>query len=213
MKSRIITRGKLFGMILGVIVLSGGIAIFRQSGMGNDPCNAMLFRIAELSRFPISRVIILANVLYFVLELLFGRTYIGIGTFVNWFGCGYAIAFFCSFFGRIFEMPDTFFMQVLWILAGILVMSLGISLYQTANIGISPYDCLALLILNHTRLPYFLCRVITDGCCALICWRLGGLLGVGTLICTFGLGPFIAFFNKYVSVPLIGSRPMPVREQ
>ncbi len=27
--------------------------------------------------------------------------------------------------------------------------------------------------------------------------------GIGMLFCTFGLGPIISFFHKYISVPLI----------
>ena len=189
-------------MIMGVVILSAGISIFRQSGMGNDPCNAMLFRMAEITQLSFSRTLILANVIYFALEFLLGRKYVGIGTFVNWFGCAYIISFFCSVLNRVFQTPDTLGEQILWIVVGVMVISLGISLYQTADLGVAPYDSLALLIFDRTRLPYFLCRILLDGLCAVICWQMGGSLGAGTVICAFGLGTFISFFNKYISIPL-----------
>lgn len=193
----------MLGMVIGIVILSIGISIFKQSGMGNDPGNAMLFRISEITKFPLSNIMILSNLLYFVLEFVWGKKYIGIGTFVNWVGCSYIIAFCCDFFNRIFGTPDTLLEQVLWVLAGILVMSLGVSLYQTAELGIAPYDSLAFLIYDRTNLPYSLCRIGIDSICAVICWQIGGFLGVGTVICVFGIGPFISFFNKYVSQPLI----------
>ena len=52
---------------------------------------------------------------------------------------------------------------------------------------------------DYTPVPYFGCRVFTDALCALLCWLLCGLVGIGTLICAFCLGPFIQFFNGLVS--------------
>ena len=77
--------------------------------------------------------------------------------------------------------------------------SLGISLHQTSDLGVAPYDYLALGLRDHTPLPYFCCRLFTDTLCALLAFLLGGLLGLGTLICAFCLGPLIQFFNIHVS--------------
>lgn len=203
MDSRMITKRKILGMVAGVIILSAGIAIFRQSGMGTDSGNAMLFRIAEITLFPFSTIVLLSNLVYFAVEFFLGRTYIGIGTFVNGIGCGYIVTVCCYFLERIFGTPGTFFMQLLWVLIGTLVMSLGVSLYQTAGLGIAPYDSLAILLCKYTKMPYFLCRISVDGLCGVICWRIGGHLGIGTLICLFALGPFISLFDKYVSRPFM----------
>ena len=50
-----------------------------------------------------------------------------------------------------------------------------------------------------TRIPYFWCRIFTDGLCALVCWLSGGIIGIGTLVTAFGFGPVIAFFNRLVA--------------
>ena len=41
----------------------------------------------------------------------------------------------------------------------------------------------------------------------LLCWLLGGLVGIGTLICAFCLGPFIQFFNGLVSERVLHYKP------
>ena len=87
------------------------------------------------------------------------------------------------------------------------VTALGVSLYQTADLGIAPYDALALEIRDHTPVPYFGCRVFTDAFCALLCWLLGGLVGLGTLFCAFCLGPFIQFFNGLISEKTLHYKP------
>ena len=60
-------------------------------------------------------------------------------------------------------------------------------------------DALALELRAHTPVPYFGCRVFTDAVCALACWMLGGLVGLGTLICAFCLGTVNQYFIGHFS--------------
>ena len=89
----------------------------------------------------------------------------------------------------------------------VLVTALGASLYQTADLGIAPYDYLSLGLRDYTPCPYFGCRIFTDALSALLCWLLGGLVGLGTLICAFCLGPFIQFFDRTFSQKVLQYKP------
>ena len=82
------------------------------------------------------------------------------------------------------------------------VVSLGVSLYQSSELGASPYDSLALILDDRfPKIPYFWCRIAVDGTSTLLAWLLGGVVGWGTLACALGLGPFVHFFNRHVSEP------------
>ena len=50
--------------------------------------------------------------------------------------------------------------------------------------------------------------VFTDALCALVTFLLGGLVGIGTLVCAFGLGPFIQFFNGAFSEKVLRYKPV-----
>ena len=95
-----------------------------------------------------------------------------------------------------FGTADTLPVQLVWVAVGVLVVAFGCSLYQTADLGVAPYDALSLMMADHLPVPYFGCRVFTDALCAVITFVSGGLIGLGTLICAFGLGPFVQFFSK-----------------
>ena len=41
----------------------------------------------------------------------------------------------------------------------------------------------------------------------IIAWLLGGLIGLGTLLCAFALGPFVQFFTKHFSEKLLQYQP------
>ena len=130
-----------------------------------------------------------------------------LGTFVNGIGMGFIITFFyepiAAAFGPAASLPE----QLVWVVLAVLVTALGASLYQTADLGIAPYDYLSLGLRDYTHFQYFGCRVFTDAFCALLCWLLGGLVGLGTLICAFCLGPFIQFFNGLVSERVLQYKP------
>ena len=193
-------RKRIFYMLIGNLIMGLGIAIFRLSLMGNDPFTGMNLSLAELFgiSFPIFQIGI--NLLYFIIEVWLGRHLIGLGTIVNALGLGYFVSFALWILKAVFGQPTAILPRVLLVLIGVLTLSFGLSLYQTADMGVSPYDALSLIMTERiAKLPYFWARVITDACCALVCYLTGGIIGLGTLVTAFGLGPFIHFFTVHFS--------------
>lgn len=200
LKSFKIGKRRTIGLIIGNILLGIGIGLFKLSLLGNDPFSAMVMSVSTLLGLSYSTFLILLNTCVFVLEILFGRKFIGIGTFVNWFLIGYVAEFSIWLTDRYVTVPEAFLWRLPFALVGVIITSLGVSLYQTSDAGISPYDSLALIMDERIPvLPYFWCRMICDGTSALICLLTGGLIGLGTLLCAFGLGPIIHFFNIKLS--------------
>ena len=189
------TTRRIVGMVVGIVIIGLGIALFKQSHLGNDSISALNMRLAELLGISLGVQNVATNILFFTLEFWFGRKYIGLGTFVN--------GPIAAAFGPAASLPE----QLVWVVLAVLVTALGASLYQTADLGIAPYDYLSLGLRDYTHFQYFGCRVFTDAFCALLCWLLGGLVGLGTLICAFCLGPFIQFFNGLVSERVLQYKP------
>ncbi len=129
-------------------------------------------------------------------------------TLVNGLGCGFIITFFYDIIAGWFGPAEQLPIQLLWVVIAVPVTAFGCSLYQTADLGVAPYDSLALALQDHLHKPYFGCRVFTDALCAAITFLLGGLVGIGTLVCAFGLGPFIQFFNGAFSEKVLQYKPV-----
>lgn len=66
-------------MLIGNIILGLGIAIFKLSGLGNDPFSGMVMALAECVGIEYARFLILLNLGFFVIEIIWGRKLIGIG--------------------------------------------------------------------------------------------------------------------------------------
>ncbi len=191
-------------MIVGIVFLALGIAIFKLALLGNDPYTGMLFAISDVTGFPYPWLQALMGAIFFVFQLIWGRHLIGFGTIYNAACIGFIVDFFYKLIYGMFGDVPNFPLQLLTLAIGMIICSLGISMYQKADMGVSPYDSLSLMMAERqNRLPYFWCRIITDGTCAVVCFLLGGIVGIGTVVTAFGFGPFVTFFNLLVSDPLI----------
>ena len=202
-----ISARRILGMIAGVVIIGIGIAVFKFSHLGNDSISALNLRLAELVGLPFSIENVLMNLFLFVPQLIWGRRYIGLGTIINSFCIGFIVTFTNNAMTAVFGSADTLPVQLFWVAVGVLVVAFGGSLYQTAGLGVAPYDALSLMMSDRLPLPYFGCRVFTDALCALLAYLLGGLIGLGTLICAFGLGPFVQFFTKHFSEKVLRYSP------
>ena len=192
-------------MIFGIILMGMGICLFKLSLMGNDPSSAMVMAIGNQIGISFSRLLIVFNLFWFILEICLKREIIGIGTFFNWFCVGMFADMWSQVIEKLFTLPENFAGRLVIIFIGIIILSLSCALYQTADMGIAPYDALSLIIQDRTPLPYFWCRMITDSVCAVVAFFAGGIVGLGTLVCALGLGPFINFFTNTVAKRLCGT--------
>ena len=103
----------------------------------------------------------------------------------------------------------------LCLVIGIVVICFGSSLYMTANLGVSTYDAVAIVLSGKWKLGQFQYVRI---CCDLVCVILGvgifllsggtfaqvpAIAGIGTVITAFFMGPLIQFFNDHVAKPML----------
>lgn len=187
-------------MCIGNLLIGIGVAVFKISGLGNDPFNGMSMAVSGLAGISYANIMVMFNVFLFLVEFIFGKKYIGLGTVVNGLLIGYIASFSYEFFVGYLGKPSGMAEKMLIMCCGVIVMSLGISMYQMPEIGVAPYDSLSLMMAERMKkIPYLWCRIFTDALCVVICWICGGLVGIGTVVSAFGLGTVVQFFNTHVT--------------
>ncbi|MGN0423327.1 MAG: YitT family protein [Lachnospiraceae bacterium] len=199
-----IWRRRLFAMLSGIIIMGLGVSLFKLSLMGNDPHSAMVMAIGDSIGLSFSAMLIIINSVWFILEICLNHKLIGIGTFFNWFCVGIFTDMWTDILTSHLTFSPHLASRLFVMFIGVIILSFSAALYQTADLGIAPYDALSLIMSEHLPLPYFWCRIITDSACAAVTFLFGGIVGLGTLFCAFGLGPFINIFTKTVARKLCG---------
>lgn len=224
MRDRVFRRR--IGMSLcGVIICAVAVAFFRTAAFGVDPFQSLMSGLDRLIPIPFGTLYVIVNGVLLVFSLVFNRHNIGIATFINLFLLGYITQFSEEMLQRWFPMPGTG-LRVLFLAVGIVVICIGSALYMTADLGVSTYDSVAITMAGKWKWGKFqYIRIATDSVCVLAgiaffmagggTWdRVPEIVGVGTVITAFFMGPLIEFFNVHVARPLLREKnPEPSRER
>ena len=112
---------RILGMVVGIVIIGLGIALFKQSHLGNDSISALNMRLAEMLGISLGVQNLCTNILFFALQFWFGRKYIGLGTFVNGIGVGFIVTAFYDPIAAHFGPAEALGLpvQLLWVgLAG-----------------------------------------------------------------------------------------------
>ncbi|MBP3296571.1 MAG: hypothetical protein J6M27_08310, partial [Lachnospiraceae bacterium] len=140
----------------------------------------------------------------------------------NLFLLGYITQFTYDFLQKIIVAPSIM-IRVLCLIIGVVIICFGSAFYMTADLGVSTYDAVALIICNTWKKGKFqYVRIITDIVCVILGVALfllagGGLAqiptiaGIGTIITAFFMGPLIEFFNVHVARPVLKRKTLPYK--
>ena len=92
----------------------------------------------------------------------------------------------------ILPYPKTFFYQILQSVIAVLIVGLGSGFYLTANLGPGPRDGLMTGLQKLTDQPIALIRTFLEVSVVVIGFYFGGVVGIGTLLFAFGIGPAVS---------------------
>lgn len=200
--------------LIGVVICGASVGIFKVAAMGVDPFQTLMSGLDKLIPIPFGTLYVITNVVLLTFSLVTDRHNIGLATFINLFLLGYITEFSYAFLQMVFVDPSVP-VRVLCLLAGIVILCFSSSLYMTADLGVSTYDAIAIVMAGKWKIAKFkYCRIATDLVCVLTgcgLYLLGGgnisgiptIAGIGTIATAFFMGPLIEFFNIKIARPLL----------
>jgi uncharacterized membrane protein YczE len=209
---------KRVGMSLfGVVLCAISVGIFKIAALGVDPFQSFMAGLDALVPISFGTLYVIANAVLLTFALVFDRHYIGLATFINLFLLGYITQFTYEFLQTVIIDPSLI-VRLLCLAVAVVLICLASAFYMTADLGVSTYDAVALIISNTWKKGKFqYVRICTD----LVCVALGAILflasgksvsqiptiiGIGTIITAFFMGPLIEFFNVHVARPFLAGK-------
>ena len=207
-------KRRIIMSLAGVMICAVSVGVFKIAALGVDPFQSLMSGLDALLPIPFGTLYVLVNLVLLAFSLLADRHNIGIATFLNLFLLGYITQF--TYEGLQLLLPDpSLVVRAVCLVIGIVVICFGSALYMTADLGVSTYDAVAIVLSGKWKLGKFQYVRI---CCDLVCVLLGvgifllaggtlsqvpTIAGVGTVITAFFMGPLIQFFNVRVAQPLL----------
>lgn len=210
--------------VFGVLIGGFCVGMFSFSRMGVDPfqvlAHGIWMKVVQIFGDSISignlitvdtsfgNLYTVINALMLIAIIILDRKKIGLGTVINIFLLGYVVDFSTNLWINLIPDPSLA-IRILFLVVAIIVICFGSSLYFTANMGVSTYDAVALMMSEKQKVVKFkYCRIFTDLICVIIGFVLGaniksGYTQIGTIITAFFMGPLISFFNNKVAIPFL----------
>ena len=209
-------KKRIFMSALGVLTGAVAVGFFKLAAFGVDPFQSFMSGIDQLIPIDFGTLYVIVNACLLLFALIFDRHYIGVATAVNLFLLGYVVQFSYDMLQLLFPDPSML-IRIISFVIGFVVLCMASSIYMTADLGVSTYDAIALVMAYKWKIGKFkFIRIITD----LICVRLGFVLfllgggawkdvpafiGVGTILTAFFMGPLIDFFNRKLAQPMLNA--------
>lgn len=187
-------------LLLGLTVAHLGVTLFLLSDLGSDPFNVFvqgLYRMVDrLLHCPFlthGRIHIAVSLLIVLVLLVVDRSYLKIGTALCMLFGGPIIDFFSALLSPALA-GATLPARVLMLVAGCGILAFGMTIVIRSDAGTGPNDLVALVLSEKRGWPFSWTRVGVDALFALLGFLAGGVVGLGTVICMFLVGPVAGFF-------------------
>ncbi len=199
MKEKIVRVGMT---IFGVVVAGLSVGLFKHAEFGTDPFQSFANGMHNVLPFSFGTLYVILNAVLLVIVFVIKKHYIGIGTILNLFLVGYIVEFSHTSLQELIIDPSML-VRIIMLISGFLILCFASSFYISSDLGVSTYDAISLIMADRKIARFQYCRILTDIVCVIIGLILGAIVGVGTIMTAFLLGPFIAFFRKNISDPLL----------
>lgn len=198
MKTKII---RVIILFVGLIIAHFGVSLFLLANLGSDPFNVMIQglsrTIADVTTSPLithGNTHMAVSILIIFVLLFVDRSYIKIGTLICMFCGGPIIDIFNMVLGSVITPESAMAVRVISNVLGCVILALGMSVVIKSDAGTGPNDLVGVVISDKTKKKFSVVRMMVDACFLVCGWLLGGVVGIGTVICLFLVGPVAGFF-------------------
>ena len=177
----------LIFLVFGLFLFGLGESLLITSGAGVGPYTVLAQGISNHTGWSIGLSTFVISIFVLLLWIPLKQKP-GIGTILN----AFIIALTIEFSVFYLPYPETYPMQILQVVVGVLIIGIGSGFYLIANLGAGPRDGLMIGLQKKTNLPIYSIRTIIEVSVVIVGWLMGGVVGLGTAIFAFGIGPSVA---------------------
>lgn len=196
MKKRSLKEWTVRMLILcaGLVTAHLGVTLFMLVNLGADPFNVF---IQGLDRFtPFSHGITHMCICFLIITVLLfvDRSYVKAGTLVCMAIGGPIIDGFTWLLGGFVNGEMYLPVRLLIVTAACLILAFGMTIVIQSDAGTGPNDLVAVVLSDKMKKRFGPVRVVVDCAFVVIGMMLGGVFGIGTLVCAFIVGTAAGYF-------------------
>ena len=180
--------------LIGIILMPVGVVMTIMSGLGAGGYDAWNFALAGLLGQPVSSGIYISSVCVILLTAVIRRRIPRFTTFIT----SFLLGVFTDLWQRIcLNSGISTLHPYLLFAGGMIIVAFCAAAYMEGDLPPGPTDDLVVAF-HRKGLGLGNVKLVMDLICAAMAFCLGGEIGAGTVLLTFGLGPLIGGFQTYI---------------
>ncbi|HSH24942.1 MAG TPA: YitT family protein, partial [Massilibacterium sp.] len=141
-------RKRILLFVSGLFVLSFGVVLMIQAGLGVNPWDVLHIGLSQLTGISIGAWVQIVGVTIIILTSILAKQWPQLGMLFNIFFIGWFINLLLQL--NIIPTFHHFLLQFVILLLGIICMGFGIGMYVASNLGPGPRDWLTLVLVKKT---------------------------------------------------------------
>lgn len=191
---------RLVILVVGLIIAHLGVTMFLLTDLGADPFNVMIQGLS--GKLPISHGVTHMCICFLIIIVLLfvERSVIKLGTIVCMVLGGPIIDGFTLLLKHIIYREQPLWLRIIVVVLACVILAFGMTIVICSEAGTGPNDLVAVVISDKTKKKFGIVRIIVDFTFFLTGLLLGGVYGIGTLICAFVVGTAAGIFMPYSKV-------------
>ena len=175
-------------LIWGLFLYALGSVIIINAHIGYAPWDVFHVGASKTIGVSIGTISIVTGIIIGFLVFFLGEK-LGLGTILNMVLIGGFIDIIFS--TNIVPLAKSITWSILMLMVALIMLALGTYFYISAGLGAGPRDSLMVALTRKTGLPIGVCRGMIEVTVVTIGWKLGGMVGIGTVITAFTIGFWI----------------------
>ncbi len=178
-----------WGLFLGAL----GSVMVINAKIGYTPWDVFHVGLSQTIGISIGNVAIMISIAIGLIDILLGEK-LGVGSILNIVLVGIFLDFVISL--NIIPVSGNFIYSTIMLITGLMIIALGTYFYIETGLGAGPRDSLMVAFTRRTHLPIGVCRGTIELAAVILGWKLGGMVGVGTIIAAFTIGFWVQMVFK-----------------
>ena len=185
---------RLIAFFGGLLFLHLGVAMLLELNLGSDPFTLFTQGVATILHITPGWANRLITFTILGILFVFYRKNIKVGTFLCMIFVGFAIDLNLTLIAPLQMGSYSFGVRILLFMVACIIIGIGFPILKCSNLGIPPNDLMYFMLVDKLGKPYGKVRMVCDGVSAVVGIVLGGVVGIGTILCILLIGPIIQFF-------------------
>ena len=180
-------------LMLGLFICSVGQNLFLYCDLGMNPWNVFHQGLSLHLPITLGQASQIVG-LIIILICIFFKIFPGVATILNMYFIGFFTDILIS--SNVMSTPETYLGKLIMCISGVVVLSIGMFLYMSQELGAGPRDGLMLALTQRTRFKIGIIRNIMEISVLIIGILMGGKFGVATVLSSLLAGPVLQMVFK-----------------